>query len=95
MSKTSNNLNRVINNINNRYMFKNAVRFFINIESFESLIDYDNYKELESLSWTTPINFPIRKKYKSIEHFNIQFPNILNFHILSKKLKSSINLKIY
>lgn len=76
-------------NINNIYMFKNPIRFFIDISKFEGLITENDYslQIQETLSWTCPIDFKIRKKYGEDFVRFIRLPNILNFYYLNNKMK--------
>lgn len=54
-------------NINYIYMFKNPVRFFVDI------------KELD---WTKPFSFNIRKHYGKSDLRSIEFPNMVNIFVM-------------
>lgn len=70
-------------NINNLYNFKNTIKYFINIKDLKfSKISALN---LESLSWTTPFKFRIRKNEDMKR--TLEVPNILNFLVAYNKLK--------
>lgn len=69
-------------------MFKNPIRFFINIQDFKSMIPKDEYSlEIKKvLSWSTPIKYSIRKHYKGTDIRYIHLPNIRNFIFLHEKM---------
>lgn len=77
------------NNLTNIYMFKNPLRFFLNIDKIYEL-EKTNIDSLcdEDVSWTTPANFKIRKYYGKSEFRMLKLPNLLNFFFLYRKCKN-------
>jgi hypothetical protein len=68
-------------------MFKNPIRHFIDINKFKNLLDYSKLND-RILSWSVPINFPIRKHYGKEDLRMLDFPNIVNFYTLCNKLEN-------
>lgn len=80
------------NNLTNIYMFKNPLRFFLNIDKIYNLEkSYINSLKDEDVSWTTPANFKIRKYYGKSEFRMLKLPNLLNFFFLYHKCKNEHN----
>lgn len=78
-------------NLNNKYNFKNSIRHFFNIDN----LCFDDLTELkfESLSWTKPVPFKIYKTDNTER--TIKFPNLLNFyHTLKTFEKESLFYEI-
>ena len=63
-------------NLNNKYNFKNPIRHFFNVDN----LSFDDLSELEfeCLSWTKPVPFKIYKTDNAER--TIKFPNLLNFY---------------
>lgn len=78
-------------NINYIYMFKNPVRFFVNIKDFESIISNPGKVELKELDWTKPFSFNIRKHYGKNDLRSIEFPNMVNFFVLFSLLNKEFD----
>lgn len=76
--------------LNNLYNFKNPIKHFINIDllTFPSAI---SSLELDSLSWTKPFTFRIRKKHD--KHRSLKIPNILNFVVAYEHFKTLPNFE--
>lgn len=81
--------NIIKNNITNIYMFKNPLRFFLNIEKIYKLEkSYVDLLKDDDVSWTTPANFKIRKYYGKKDFRMLKLPNLLNFFFLYNKCKN-------
>lgn len=80
------------NNLTNIYMFKNPLRFFLNIDKIYDLekASIDLLSD-DDISWTTPANFKIRKYYGKSEFRMLKLPNLLNFFFLYHKCKNETN----
>lgn len=82
------------------YMFKNPIRFFLNIDKFDyQNIDNLNYS-MEKINvrkigtdWTKPTNFFIKKSIASKETRVLKFPNLVNFRVLYNFAKQDLEYK--
>lgn len=75
-------------NYNYLYMFKNPIRFFINIHPFKSLLINLNNMTIDDLCQTKPMSFRIRKYYGETDSRTLDFPNLVNFFVLNNKLEN-------
>lgn len=71
------------------YMFKNPIRFFIDIHPFKSLFNDISKMTTDNLSRTKPISFTIRKYYGETDNRTLDFPNLVNFFVLTNKLEKN------
>ncbi len=78
-------------NINYIYMFKNPVRFFVDIKDFENIISNPGKVDIKELDWTKPFSFNIRKHYGKSDLRSIEFPNMVNFFVLFSLLSKEFD----
>lgn len=83
-----------IHNYNYIYMFKNPIRFFIDINDFKPIISTFDNLTLNFLSSTQPATFNIRKYYGETDYRQIHFPNIINFYVLLNELQKNTSFPV-
>lgn len=83
---------KLISSYNNFYMFRNPLRFFLNVDQFDySILEFNNNtnetkKIKQFCARTCPVDFFVRKYTKKDAVRNLKLPNIYNFRALFNEI---------